>query len=598
MRSSRRIRPLVLATTLLVPLPATGQAPVPGEPRPCEGASLPASWGRLADALRAAASTQESGGFRYRAVVYERRLDPETLEVLEDASQPVLMDAATTLIVPDPDVVADEGFVRDSAGQLLFDAPLPRTLLSGPFLQTHCFRGLAFEPEPWQAVGGVAGTFEVGPDGEPAAIDYGYVGLPWGLPDHVLGGRIELTRLPSGERVITSSWLRTPIVELHRSNQPGADPEALLLGIRESGTVVVEVLDSTGVSTGFARPGAVAGVVHDSLAGGPLAGATVVLLGTDHRAVTGDDGTFTIPGVAPGAYLVTFEHPRRQALGFHPRPTAVRVPPGLVLPLELAIPTEIPPPWRGIGGLAGGLETRQGRDLPPGEGSWLTAQVLDAESAAPIEGMEVRMQGLSVITDSAGWFSLRQLRPGEHVIEFEHVGYGEGHARIEVPERRETIAQFRMPAQAVDLGELTVRQRSREEAARRMLPVGTQVLDVGDLEEAAARGARVGDALRDLSGLDIYYGAFYGPGHENRKADIVCIEGTRPFPTIGGGGPTPWCNMVEVYIDDMNIAVAGELLKIMPLSDFERIEYVPALGATRWGLRASETGVLLLYTRR
>ena len=56
--------------------------------------------------------------------------------------------------------------------------------------------------------------------------------------------------------------------------------------------------------------------------------------------------------------------------------------------------------------------------------------------------------------------------------------------------------------------------------------------------------------------------------------------------------------MVEVYIDDMNIAVAGELLKIMPLSDFERIEYVPALGATRWGLRASETGVLLLYTRR
>ena len=148
---------------------------------------------------------------------------------------------------------------------------------------------------------------------------------------------------------------------------------------------------------------------------------------------------------------------------------------------------------------------------------------LDAESAAPIEGMEVRMQGLSVITDSAGWFSLRQLRPGEHVIEFEHVGYGEGHARIEVPERRETIAQFRMPAQAVDLGELTVRQRSREEAARRMLPVGTQVLDVGELEEAAARGARVGDALRDLSGLDIYYGAFYGPGHENRKADIVCI---------------------------------------------------------------------------
>jgi hypothetical protein len=124
------------------------------------------------------------------------------------------------------------------------------------------------------------------------------------------------------------------------------------------------------------------------------------------------------------------------------------------------------------------------------------------------------------------------------------------------------------------------------------------VLERTELRQLADRGARVGDVAWRIPGLNITYGRFYGPGHENYRAYIACIQSSRPFPTLGRGGPAPWCDMVEVYIDDVPVAAAGMLLAHGDLSEFERIEYVPSLGASRWGLRAMETGVLLLWRRR
>jgi hypothetical protein len=62
---------------------------------------------------------------------------------------------------------------------------------------------------------------------------------------------------------------------------------------------------------GFA---ALAGFVDDSLHGGPLAGASVVVLGTQRAAVTDADGIFRIDSIPPGEVQILVRHPSLDSL--------------------------------------------------------------------------------------------------------------------------------------------------------------------------------------------------------------------------------------------------------------------------------------------
>jgi TonB-linked SusC/RagA family outer membrane protein len=53
-----------------------------------------------------------------------------------------------------------------------------------------------------------------------------------------------------------------------------------------------------------AQTGTVEGTVSDSVSSEPVGNADVFVVGTVHRARTGDDGRYTIAGVAPGSYLL------------------------------------------------------------------------------------------------------------------------------------------------------------------------------------------------------------------------------------------------------------------------------------------------------
>ena len=75
------------------------------------------------------------------------------------------------------------------------------------------------------------------------------------------------------------------------------------------------------------------GVVYDSLARGPLAGATVQLVRAgdllEGRAASTDAvGAFRIAALAPGRYLVAFEHPLLDLLGVEVPPRLVALGPG------------------------------------------------------------------------------------------------------------------------------------------------------------------------------------------------------------------------------------------------------------------------------
>ena len=90
----------------------------------------------------------------------------------------------------------------------------------------------------------------------------------------------------------------------------------------------------------------VSGMVQDSIAHHPLAGATVQLVpqGTSAGAPRGIDadatGAFRFPGVAPGRYLLGFVHERLDSLGIQPPVRTIEVGPGAAeVRVDLAVPS-------------------------------------------------------------------------------------------------------------------------------------------------------------------------------------------------------------------------------------------------------------------
>lgn len=84
---------------------------------------------------------------------------------------------------------------------------------------------------------------------------------------------------------------------------------------------------------------AIEGAVWDSTTASPLAGARVMLLGTNIEGVTAADGTFRIDSIPPGAYPVSFTHPRVEGTGFAVPARPVDLPPNGELVLDLSIPS-------------------------------------------------------------------------------------------------------------------------------------------------------------------------------------------------------------------------------------------------------------------
>ncbi len=78
-------------------------------------------------------------------------------------------------------------------------------------------------------------------------------------------------------------------------------------------------------------PGSVAGYVRDS-EGSPLSGATVWLLGTNRTTITGNDGQFVLPEMAPGNYKLFVD-----ARQFAPRVEAVNVAAGAAVVPDVSL---------------------------------------------------------------------------------------------------------------------------------------------------------------------------------------------------------------------------------------------------------------------
>ncbi|MDF1506354.1 hypothetical protein, partial [Roseisolibacter sp. H3M3-2] len=271
-------------------------------------------WQAAQAALAATALTEAERRVRVRARTFERDLSSDGRVRTEETLSDRVITGRPFETLASADLAA-RGYVRANAGGTMYYAPDARVLLSEEFAGTHCVRavrgrgaesgmvGLAFEPVPGRAVPDISGTLWL--DGESSAlrrVAFTYVNVPspepaYEVPEGVARGEVEFAPGREGAWIVSRWTLRMPKL----ARQPaGTRPLRTEVGLatKERYTIAgfTESAGDAAPATGpEAAPtvGALAVVAFDSLAGAPLAGATLELAGAA-PAVTDGAGPTTI----------------------------------------------------------------------------------------------------------------------------------------------------------------------------------------------------------------------------------------------------------------------------------------------------------------
>ena len=338
---------------------------------PRQGAALATVWEEARKALETAVWAEDRGELTFTLTEYERTLDPGSLVTLESRTR-------MRRNVPLPPFrslparqLATEGYAVVDRDSSVFYAPDATVLLSEQFRDTHCFGlrreegegearlGITFRPQGRSNVIGIEGTLWL--DEESAALRdvelrYRNVPLPRGAERRRIGAHLVFDRLPDGPFYVRDWWIRFPIGG--RPMRPArtglsVEPGLVLMAYRQTGGRVGDAF--AGGRTFGATDGVVAGVLRDSVSGGPLAGADIVLRDWDaaaaflprppaaeapFSAVTDDAGTFRVAGLPDGVYAVGVDHPTLRAARVRLNETRVVVEDRTSDALELWSPSE------------------------------------------------------------------------------------------------------------------------------------------------------------------------------------------------------------------------------------------------------------------
>ncbi len=409
--------------------------------RTCEGppeAGMAAAtlWEEARKALDAVAWTERQGILRHELVVYERELDPNTLEVTSSRSwtvNDVYRGSPWLTITSDSSITADtlavSGYVRrDPDGGYSYTGPDAPVLLSDMFARLHCFGiregqddragyvGLSFEPVLGRSVPEVAGVLWL--DRQTAALrylDYTYVNNPIGIQSDKIGGRVEFERLPTGPWIVRRWWIRMPIVGTRQRGFSDFMRESYLKTIEEDGGWVSEVRTLDGELIERAGVATLMGSVLNLRTAAPLPNARMVLVGTGYETYTNRNGQFRFDDVPEGTYRVSYGHEILDALGY--------VPPLVEVVLALDQPKTVTLVIPSVQQLWSDICPR----TDPERGGIISGFIRDSVSMEPIAGVQVLVyhaRGASeptaspkaraeVITDWAGYFRMCDVPGGE-----------------------------------------------------------------------------------------------------------------------------------------------------------------------------------------
>ena len=284
------------------------------EVRPEEGQATARVWEEVRKALAAEEYTREASLYRYTLVRYQRKLDRDARETIEEDTTIAENLPAAFRSFP-IEYLASLGFVQAAEDSTtVYFAPDAGALISDPFLDSHCFGlregedgriGLIFRPLEGRVVPDIGGVLWVNAaTSELERMEFVYVNLLRSREVGEPGGEVAFTRLPDGAWIVREWRIRMPHLE------PARRGRVRRTGYGEEGGVTWAITDSRGRTILHAESASISGVVTGSSGTGPPPEPVVVeLAGTGQQAIAEDDGSFLLTGLGEGRHVLRVQRP-------------------------------------------------------------------------------------------------------------------------------------------------------------------------------------------------------------------------------------------------------------------------------------------------
>ncbi len=288
-------------------------------------------WDAARMTLDAARFTETAGTYRYDLDRYSRVLEPRSLRIRQETRTARQTNNRRPIESLPVEYLLDEGWATSSTVGEHYFAPDAHVLLSDQFLANYCFQlrardeaqpdlvGLDFRPvNPRSDRTDIEGVLWLARStGELQWLDFSYLNLPGAANryrgDHA-GGRVEFYGLPDGTWIVSSWYIRMPLLtqardRFFRRMLPS------LNGIAEDGGGVVRAINTATSRTAYAdASGTITGEVRTSGRGGPFAPGRVTLVGSGAEVELDTEGRFEIGDLPAGAYQVALLQPALRGL--------------------------------------------------------------------------------------------------------------------------------------------------------------------------------------------------------------------------------------------------------------------------------------------
>ncbi len=288
-------------------------------------------WDAARKTLDATRFTESAGTYRYDLDRYSRILDPRSLRIRQETRTARQTNSRRPIESLPVEYLLDEGWATSSSVGEHYFAPDAHVLLSDRFLANYCFElrprdeaqpdlvGLDFRPvNPRSDRTDIEGVLWLArATGALRWLDFSYLNLPGAgnryRGDHA-GGRVEFHGLPDGTWIVSSWYIRMPLLTLAR-DRVFRRMLPSLNGIAEDGGGVVRAINTaTGRAAYADASGAITGEVRTPDRGGPFTPGRVTLVGLGAEVELDAEGRFEIGDLPAGAYQVALLQPALRGL--------------------------------------------------------------------------------------------------------------------------------------------------------------------------------------------------------------------------------------------------------------------------------------------
>ncbi len=218
----------------------------------------------------------------------------------------------------------------------------------------------------------------------------------------------------------------------------------------------------------------------------------------------------------------------------------------------------------------------------------LVGRIQDAETGAGIADASVALGSeFLALTDSAGFFAIGDIPPGEHTLRVVHIAYGEFDRLVTLAEGEELGLRIHLSRTTIELEPVIVEALTHRQFDIRSRGTRRNEITRDEISRSVATGGHLGHVLsRHVPGIRLRT-------DQSRSGAPVCVE----FRTPVSLHETLACKLPMVFLDGVRVSVPEYLFTSLPLENIQRMEVIPPGEAGVAYGTDSRYGVILIETR-